>query len=453
MAHANLGTALLNMGCYEEALAACYEAIALHPQGAAIHASLGGAMLELGALQEAISLCQNAITLDPTRPDAYFNLSHALKAVNHLEEASLAARQAIALNPASAQYHFHLAHILLLQGNLEAGWVEYDWRWKLADFAWIRDIHGVFLQPVWAGEDISDKTILIYTEQGLGDVIQFIRYLPLVVRNAKRVIIAIHLPIQRLLESIEGIIIISIREMTLPDFDVHCPLMSLPHAFETRLDNIPASVPYIRSSLFAKAHWTKRISSNGLRVGIVWAGNPVTKRDRFRSPHLVSVVPLFSLPGVDFIVLQVGAGRRDCDNSPLPGHVLDLGKEVSDLADTAAIMSELDLMISSCTAPLHLAGALGVPSWAMIPFAPHFPWLLKHVDTPWYPTMRLYRQGQPGQDWSDVISRISVDLTTLVQLKRGAAVPVVRCKSLGPVCNSGLVELPELLTFSRDNGG
>lgn len=417
MAYANLGTALLNLGRYEEALAVCRQAASLKPQGAAIHASLGGAMLELGALQEAAALCRCAITLDPGLPNAYFNLSHALKGMNQLEEAELAAHQAIAFCPDSADYHFHLAHVLLLRGDMEAGWAEYDWRWQLPEFAWRSHIHAAHARPLWTGEDIADKTILISTEQGLGDIIQFARYLPLVVRKAGRVIVAAHSPVSRLLGSIEGITIVPILEAPLPDSDVYCPLLTLPRVFATRLNSIPAEVPYLRADPAEQMRWDRRIGGDTLRVGIVWAGNPATKRDRFRSPHLAGVMPLFTVPGVDFIALQMGRGREDLDTTPLPPHVLDLGTEITDLADTAAIMSGLDLMISSCTGPLHLAGALGVQSWAMIPFAPHFPWLLEQTDTFWYPNMRLYRQEQSGLDWSGVVSRIAIDLSALAQSK------------------------------------
>ncbi|MGA3003569.1 MAG: FkbM family methyltransferase [Acetobacteraceae bacterium] len=419
MAHANLGTALMNLGRHEEALESCYQAMGLDLQGVAIHASLGGAMLELGALPEAVDLCQRAIALDPTLASAHFNLSHALKAMNLLEAAQIAVGQAISLCPDSAEYHFHLAHILLLRGDLAAGWAEYDWRWKLPDFSWISTLHGEFTQPPWFGEDIGDKTILIHTEQGLGDMILFARYLPLVVQSARRVIAAVSPRMHRLLESIEGVEVVSIRDVPLPDFDVHCPLLSLPRAFATRLGNIPSPVRYLRAEPAAQEDWANRIKrsqtcSNTLRVGLVWAGNPATKRDRFRSPGLASVAPLFSVSGIEFVVLQVGEGRQELDASPLPPGVIDLGCEVTDLADTAAIISGLDLMISSCTAPLHLAGALGVPTWAMIPFAPYFPWLLERTDTPWYPSMRLYRQEQPGRDWSGVVARIAADLAALV---------------------------------------
>jgi hypothetical protein len=237
----------------------------------------------------------------------------------------------------------------------------------------------------------------------------------LVVRLAERVIVACAPSMRRLLETIKGIAIVSIDQVPLPAFDVQCPLLSLPRAFATRLATIPADVPYLHVDPAEQRRWAKRIGGDALRVGIVWAGNPVTKGDRFRSPGLTAVAPLFSVSGVDFTVLQVGAGRKDCNAGPLPPHIYDLGEEVTDLADTAAIMSNLDLMISSCTATLHLAAALGLRTWAMIPFAPYFPWLLESASTPWYPTMRLYRQEQPGQDWSGVVNHIAGDLAVIAR--------------------------------------
>jgi tetratricopeptide (TPR) repeat protein len=409
MAHANLGTALARLGQYQEALAAYRHAVALRPVDRTVLASLGGAMADMGALREAEALCREAVDRDAGFPPGHFNLSHALKAMNRLKEAEDAARQALALRPDSAEYHFHLAHLLLLQGAFEAGWAEYDWRWKLPDFAWMTAIHGAFEQHCWRGENIAGKTILIHTEQGLGDIIMFARYLPLVVAKAGRVIVAACPAMYRLLQTIEGITVVSIEQVPLPAFDVYCPLLSLPRA----IAGIPACFQYLRAEPAARALWGERIGCGTLRVGVVWAGNPVTKGDRFRSPGLGGVEPLFSVPGVEFVVLQVGPGRGDCDDRAWPPHVRDFGGEVSDLADTAAIMANLDLVISSCTASLHLAGALGVRTWAMIPFAPYFPWLLESETTPWYPTMRLYRQQRPGQDWSDVVARIAGDLAAL----------------------------------------
>jgi hypothetical protein len=413
MAHANLGVGLLGLGQHEAALAACRQAMALDPQGAAIACTLGGTMLELGEAAEAATLCRRAIALDPSSAAAYFNYSHACKALNQMEAAEDAAEAAIAHNPSSAVYHFHLAHTLLLQGKTERGWAEYEWRWALADFAELAGLRARFARPEWTGEDIRNKTILIYTEQGLGDIIQFARYLPLVVGRAGRVILAASAATRRLLSCIPGLTVIAPEEMGEQSFDVHCALLSLPRAFDTSIETIPANIPYLHIDPMESARWAARLRGEGPRVGIVWAGNPATKRDRFRSPRLRSVAPLFAVPGITFVCLQMGAGRQDMEQTPLPSHVIDLGGDITDLADTATIMTGLDLVISSCTAPLHLAGALGRPTWAMIPFAPHFPWLLNRSDSPWYPSMRLYRQSQPGTDWSSVIDQIAAELSAL----------------------------------------
>jgi predicted O-linked N-acetylglucosamine transferase (SPINDLY family) len=413
MAYANLAVGLLGLAQNDAALAACRQALALDPQGAAIACTLGGTLLELGEAAEAATLCRRAIALDPASASGHFNFSHACKALNQLEAAEEAAEEAIARNPGSAVYHFHLAHTLLLQGKTERGWEEYEWRWALSDFADLAALRRDLTQPQWSGGDISDKTILIYTEQGLGDIIQFARYLPLVVARAARVLLAASTATRRLLSSIAGVTMVAPEEVAEQSFDVHCALLSLPRAFETRIDTIPAAIPYLQVDPLEAARWAARMGGTGPRVGIVWAGNPATKRDRLRSPRLASMAPLFTVPGITFISLQMGAGRQDLAHTPLPSHVIDLGEEITDLADTAAIMAGLDLMISSCTAPLHLAGAMGRPTWAMIPFAPHFPWLLDRTDSPWYPSMRLYRQSQPGTDWSSVVEHIAADLRTL----------------------------------------
>jgi len=407
MAHANLAVGLLGLAQTDAALAACRQALALNPQGAAIACTLGGTLLELGEAAEAAALCRRAIELDPTSAGAHFNFSHACKALNQLKTAQESAEAAIARNPDSAVYHFHLAHTLLLQGDMDRGWEEYEWRWALPAFAELAALRRQCYRPEWTGGDIADKTILIYTEQGLGDIIQFARYLPLLVARAGRVILAASDSVRRLLRCIEGVTVIAPAELAEQSFDVHCALLSLPRAFGTRIDTIPGQSPYLRSDPADTARWAARIGGEGLRVGIVWAGNPATQRDRFRSPRLPSVAPLFTVPGITFVCLQMGAGRRDLADMPLPAHVIDLGSEISDLTDTAAIMAGLDLMISSCTAPLHLAGAMGRPTWAMIPFAPHFPWLLDRTDSPWYPSMRLYRQSQTGRDWSSVVAEIA----------------------------------------------
>jgi hypothetical protein len=260
------------------------------------------------------------------------------------------------------------------------------------------------------GESLEGRTILIYAEQGLGDAIQYVRYLPRVIAAGGNVVLAVHPPLRRLFAGLPGVTLVGLDTVPLPPFDVHCPLLSLPLIFGTMLENIPVSVPYLHADPEAVVRWRARIGGDGPRVGIVWAGNPTQTGDRFRSPRLRAVLPLFDVPGVRFVGLQVGPGRQDLAAHALPPNVLDLGGEISDLTDTAAIMAGLDLVVTSCTAPLHLAGALDVPTWGMIPASPHFAWLLGRDDSAWYPSLRLYRQQRYGTDWSGVVGRVATDL-------------------------------------------
>ncbi|HTQ71872.1 MAG TPA: tetratricopeptide repeat protein [Acidocella sp.] len=397
LARINLANALMNTGAFDDALAAARTARQMALQNGFVQATLGGLLGELGDWPAALELCRQAVAVQPDLPTAWFNLSHAAKALNLMGEAETAIRRAISLRSDDAEYHFHLAHILLVTGRLSEGWEEYEWRWRRSSF-----LYPTCAQPQWLGDDLSGKTILVGVEQGLGDIIQFARYLPLLVQRAARVLVLATPPTRKLLGSIEGIeLVASFGEQA---FDVHCPLLSLPLAFGTTLQTIPAQVPYL------SAPRRPTLPGGGLKVGLVWAGNPATLRDRFRSPGLKAVAPLFEVPGVDIFILQMGPGRAGLADYELPAHVHDLGANITDLADTAAIMTGLDLVISSCTSPLHLAGALGVPAWGMIPFAPHFTWLLEHEDTLWYPTLRLFRQAAPGTNWSDVMARITAAL-------------------------------------------
>jgi hypothetical protein len=349
-------------------------------------------------------------------PMAWFNLGAAYKADNRLEESEAAFRQGIAINPDFTEAHFTLGQVLLHQGKYAEGWQEYDWRWKLPQYAWLKNIHGEILQPKWQGEDIRGKTLLIYAEQGLGDALQYVRYIPKVVETTgAKVILAVHPPLLKLFAQLRDVTIIPLDHVPLPPFDLHCPLLTLPRLLGTSAHNIPADVPYLHADSAEIERWKIRMDGRpGKKVGLVWSGNPDQTGDRLRSPRLAAVQPLLAQPGVTFYALQLGAGRRDIETYPLPSNVVDLGLEIRDLADTAAIMANLDLMISSCTAPLHLAAALAVPTWGMIPYAPHFLWQIGRTDNPWYPTLRLYRQEAAGTDWRSVMADISRDLTTLV---------------------------------------
>ena len=413
MAAGNLGVALKALGRIPEAEAAYRRAIEIDPAIDWVWANLAALLLSEGENEAAVAACRHAIALRPASETAWFNLGTACKALNRLDEAAAALRRAIELKPDFAEAHFTLGQTLLLAGMFETGWAEYDWRWKLKDYGWLRTLHGAFIQPLWRGEAPEGRTILIYAEQGLGDAIQYVRYIPRLVALGARVVLAVHPPLKALFGGMDGVTVIGLDERGLPPFDMHCPLLSLPERFGTRLATIPAEPAYLRADPAAVARWRSRLPPGGPRVGIVWAGNPTQTGDRFRSPRLAAVRPLFDVPGIAFVSLQVGAGRDDLSAHPLPPDVRDLGAEIADFTDTVAIIAGLDLVISSCTAPLHLGGALGVPTWGMIPFAPHFPWLLERADTPWYPSMRLYRQDSPGTDWSGVIERVARDLRSL----------------------------------------
>jgi tetratricopeptide (TPR) repeat protein len=410
MAHCNLGVALKEAGRLAEAVASYHRAIALQPDYDFAFANLAAALLEQGKAEEAVTACRRALAIRPEMAMAQFNLATGLKHLCRLDEAAAAFRQAIALDPALVEAHFSLSQTLLLQGDFASGWAEYEWRWRLKEYAWLQNIHGTFSQPRWTGERLDGRTILIYAEQGLGDAIQHVRHLPRVVAAGGNVVLAVHPPLHRLLSGLPDVTLVSLDTVPLPPFDVHCPLLSLPLVFAITADDIPAPVPYLHADPDAVARWRARIGGRQPRVGIVWAGNPTQGGDKFRSPRLASVLPLFDVPGITFVGLQVGPGRQDLAAHALPANVLDLGPEIADLADTAAIMAGLDLVVTSCTAPLHLAGALGVPTWAMIPASPHFAWLLGREDSAWYPTLRLYRQERFGTDWSGVVARIAEDL-------------------------------------------
>lgn len=413
MAICNLGVTLRAQGKLTESVDAYQQALAIKPDYDWALVNLGAVLLDQGDTDGAIAACRRAVRIRPDMVNAWFNLASACKAACQLPEAEAALRRTIALQPDFAEAHFTLGQVLLAQGNLTEGWAEYDWRWKLQQYAWLRNVHGDFAQPRWTGEALAGKTILIYAEQGLGDAIQYVRYIPRIVALAQHVVFAVHPPLMALFKGLAGVTLIALDASVLPAFDVHCPLLSLPRMCGTTLDNIPAPGPCIHARAEDECRWHPRLDVRYLRVGIVWAGNPTQTGDRFRSPRFAAVKPLFGISGVQFVALQLGAGREDLDGTVLPAGLLDLGAEIDNFTDTAAIMTGLDLVISSCTAPLHLAGAMGVPVWGMIPYSPHFPWLLGRADSPWYPSLRLYRQDSYGSDWDDVVKRIGTDLAAL----------------------------------------
>jgi hypothetical protein len=288
-------------------------------------------------------------------------------------------------------------------GRFEQGWPGYEWRWKVEEFGALPPLH----QPQWDGSPLEGRTILIRTEQGLGDTLQFIRYIPLVHRRGGRVILLSQPPLTRLQACIPGVERLLAHGDPVPEFDVHVPLLSLPGLLGTRLETVPADVPYLEAEPPLVEAWRHRLGSYpGFKVGIVWQGNPKYLQDRARSTCLAQFAPLARVPGVHLFSLQKGPGAEQLTARTEWFPVTDLGSGLADFADTAAVLKHLDLVVSVDTSVAHLAGALGLPVWVALPHAADWRWLMGRDDSPWYPTMRLFRQTGPGQ-WEDVFRRIA----------------------------------------------
>jgi Flp pilus assembly protein TadD len=407
-AYANMGAAYQEAGSVEDALYAIRQAISIVPCHAQAHCILAALLLETGALEQASDASRTAIKLAPNLAPAWFNLGASYNAQNRLDEAAEAFIRAIRLDPMFAAAHFCLSHIRLLQGHFEQGWTEFEWRWQMPEYAVLRQDYGC---PVWDGSNLKGRTLLIHGEVGLGDAILFARFVPIAAQKGGQVILSVDDRLTDLFACFEDVRVIAHDTSSLPPFDLHCPLLSLPRALGSTLDTLPRTIPYLRSRN-KMSH--KRTDGEPLRVGVVWAGNPKQRADTIRSPRLPAIEPIFSVPGINFVSLQVGGE----DAHPLPPHVIDAGANLWSMMDTAGIMQTLDLVISSCTAPLHLAAALGIPAWGLIPFAPYFPWMFHVPENPWYPAIRLYRQKQRGTDWSAVVREVIADLENLKDCPR-----------------------------------
>jgi hypothetical protein len=296
-------------------------------------------------------------------------------------------------------------------GQFAEGWRGFEWRWQQASWAPQRRVFG---QPLWLGkEPLAGRTILLHAEQGFGDTLQFVRYAKLVARLDAVVLLEVQPPVKSLLSDVDGVAGTYARGEPLPPFDLHCPLMSLPLAFDTRLESIPAEVPYLHAPADRRALWRGRLKEKrSLRVGIAWAGSVLHKNNHQRSIAYDRFAALLATPGVEFISIQKEVAPRDAAALRAHANVIHLGDELEDFADTAAVVSLLDLVVSADTATVHLAGALGRPVWVLLPFSSDFRWLLEREDSPWYPTARLFRQPRLG-DWDSVLARVQEELGRL----------------------------------------
>ncbi|THD53799.1 MAG: tetratricopeptide repeat protein [Bradyrhizobium sp.] len=415
----NCGIALILLRRYEEALTILDRALSITPEMVEIFNNKGNALKDLGRLDEALANYDRAIALKPDYVEAHSNRGNCLDEMGRYREALSSYEDALALQPHHADSHWNSAVNRLRAGDLKTGWVEYEWRWKMRSF---QVKHWHFKQPLWIGaEPIDGKVLLLHNEQGLGDALQFCRYVPLMAARGARVVLEIDGPLKELLSGLTGVSHCISKGETPPDFDFHCPLTSLPLAFDTTLDTIPSAVPYISVGAHA-TDWGARLDSHLPRIGLVWSGNPVHNNDRNRSVPLRSLLPLLDVEA-QFVSLQKDIRSSDEVVLRERSDILHLGPELQSFVDTAALIEHLDLVISVDTSVAHLAGALARPVWIFLPYVPDWRWLLDREDSPWYPTARLFRQSQT-REWHSVVDEMRRALTkfvTAVQPRRCGA--------------------------------
>ena len=409
----NLGNALQSKKQTDRAIAILRRAIQLDPRLAEAHNNLANALSDRGDAGDAIASYREALRLRPDYADAMSNLAGALIDHGKLDEPEGLLRRAIEIDPQFPDAHWNLAIFLLLGGDFERGLPEYEWRWKVRNV--MRGSPRI-PQPPWDGRELNGRTILLHTEQGAGDAIQFIRYTSMVAARGGRIILRCPIELKRLFAQIPEIERIIDPNEPLPDFDAHCPLLSLPLAFGTDLRSIPAPVPYLRADPSLAEAWKTKLIAKGdttlyikgrvpfsRKIGLAWSGAAIHVNDRNRSTMLGSFAPLSDVKNAAFYSLQKGEAAKHPPPAGLA--IADFTSELNDFADTAALIENLDLVITVDTSVAHLAGAMGKPVWVILPCNPDWRWMYDRTDSPWYPTMRLFRQGGP-EDWAAVIGEV-----------------------------------------------
>jgi len=411
MALSNLGVALYELKDHEAAAAAQRQAIAAKPDFAEAHSNLGNALHALKRFDEAIAAYRRALELKPNYADAWANLGTTLHHNGEFGEGVIALRRAIALAPNHANAHSGLGILLLMRGNFGEGWDEYEWRLRSSERKGPR-----FPEKPWQGESLAGKHIYVQAEQGFGDTLQFARYIPPLAACARKVTVRVHQQLVTLLrESLPGVTVLGDRGDP-ESYPCDAVLLSLPRLFKTRLETIPAQVPYLRAPADAVQRWHRQLGTmSGFKVGLVWAGNPEHVNDHRRSVDLAQLAPVLATPGVSFASLQVG--QRADDLKKLKGsktNVDDVASAFNDFVESAAAVSALDLVITVDTSMAHLAGALGKPVWVLLPSVTDWRWMLQREDNPWYPNMRLFRP-KDGEPQDGVIARVAQELAAVAR--------------------------------------
>jgi tetratricopeptide (TPR) repeat protein len=409
----NLGNAFLALDRITEALASYDEVLAVNPSHVGARVNRGNTLLRFNRPADALASYEQALALMPAHPQILTNRGHALRRLDRPQEALASFEAALKKSPDFPEAYFEAALAHLTLGDFKAGWKAYEWRWKTSAFA---DKRRAFRQPLWLGNaSLSGKTILLHAEQGFGDTLQFIRYAPLLKNSGARVICEVQPELTSLLAQLDGIEVVA-KGSALPPFDLHCPLLSLPLAFGTEPATIPAPDPYLRAPAGRVTHWRDRLPPEGFRAGLVWSGSRAHKNDANRS---IPLSQLASMVGkLPFGCFSLQREMRDADREVLQRlpNLVDLGPELSDFADTAAVISLLDAVVSVDTAVAHLAGALGKPVVILLPHAADFRWMRERDDTPWYRSAKLVRQPAFG-DWDGAIGRLAEELRGMAAAK------------------------------------
>ncbi|MEC5407996.1 tetratricopeptide repeat-containing glycosyltransferase family protein [Paraburkholderia sp. MPAMCS5] len=411
----NRACVLRDLGRPADALASCDRALAVQPGFAHAWSNRGNALADLNEPGQAEASYRRALELAPGFVDAWNNLGLAQIDLNRHAEALISYGRALALNPEAAETHWNESLCLLQMGRFEAGWRKYEWRWERSR---IRASRRVFAQPLWLGDfSLAGKTILLHAEQGLGDTLQFCRYAAMVSKLGASVILEVQPELLRLMSTLAGVDQLIQAGDPLPPFDCHCPLLSLPLAFRTDAATIASVTPYLFAQPGAARAWRERVDADAqgrLKVGLVWAGGnrphvaELRKNDARRSVTLARLAPILDvadLSNVQFFSLQKGPAAQQLAASEWAPRVIDYTGELRDFADTAALVANLDLVISVDTSTAHLAGALDRPVWMLNRFDTCWRWLLERGDTPWYPRARLFRQPALG-DWDSVMKAV-----------------------------------------------
>ena len=448
----NLGIVRHAQGQHEDALEACEQALALSPSFAEAHNNRGAVLKTLGRWEEAADSFTRALENNPAYADAHYNLGNTRDAQGRTAKAINCYTRAIEIAPSHVDAHWNRSLARLLVGDFAAGWAEYDWRWQTDQFD-----AKPFPQPRWDGANLQGKSILIYAEQGFGDTIQFARCLPWVKsRGAEHVLFAVQHGLGRLLTSSPGVdtLIECNPDGTFPPavhaFDVQIPLLSLPGLMGIDLQNMPAPATFAVGRVPLRGGGRAASHPDTLQVGLVWAGRPEHRNNKNRSLSLADFAPLLDTPGVTFYSLQKGEAGRDVSAFP---QIIDLAPDLHDFADTAAALRYLDLVVCVDTSCAHLAGTLNIPTWTLLPFAPDWRWLKERMDTPWYPSLRLFRQSAPG-DWAGVFARVQRELQTFAAAHRpGTEVPGYSSEVKSPsgtqeASGKSLSSVPEALSPS-----